>query len=333
MKRLVFLLMCCVTFAGCGTQGALLGTESSYLLTADDAISLPGRPVRLHARLQAGDLLQGQPGHVVRFYLAGHFYGAAMTGSSGVAEIEFVPERPGEYVFLVDVAPGGFPTAPPRPEQCVVVCRPADAPLLVVDLDKTLVESGFQEVLLGDPKPMPDSPRVMERLAEKYTVVYLTHRPDALGTKSRRWLAAQGYPTGPLLLSDLGGFLAGSEKFKSSKLNEIQQDFRSLQLGIGDKITDAKAYHANGIRAYLIVMPWDFPSPSALRELAGEIQRELAPQVQVVTGWKEVEQGVFEGATFPPARMVKMLEERAAALEKPAEPDNRPAPATQVTEQ
>lgn len=333
MKRLVFLSMCCVTFAGCGTQGALLGTESSYLLTARDAISLPGRPVRLHARLQAGDLLQGQGGHVVRFYQAGRLYGAAMTGPSGVAEIEFVPDRPGQYVFLVDVAPGGFPSGPPRPEQCVVACRPADAPLLVVDLDKTLVESGFQEVLLGDPKPMVDSQRVMARLAEKYTVVYLTHRPDTLGTKSRRWLVAQGYPAGPLLLSDLGGFFAGSEKFKSSKLNEIQQDFLNLRLGIGDKITDAKAYHANGTSAYLIVMPWDFPSPSTLRELAGEIGRELPPDVQVVTGWKEVEQGVFEGTVFPPARMVKMLKDRAAALEKSVEPASGPAPTTQVSEQ
>ncbi len=316
MKHLLFVSICCLVFAGCGTQGTILGTDGGYLLTADDALCLPGEPVQLRARLQGGDLLQDQPGHVIRFYLNGHLYGAAITGPEGVAKVEFIPDRPGKYIFLADPAPGGFAANPPRPQRFVVVCREADTPIVVVDLDKTLVESGFQEVLLGEPEPMPHSIDVMKRLADNYTVVYLTHRPDTLGTKSRNWLTEQGYPDGPVLLSDLGGFIAGSKKFKSSKLNEIRKDFHNIKLGIGDKITDAKAYHANRTQAYLIVMPWEYSSPSVLRDLAGEIKREVPPQVQVVSGWDKVEQGIFEGASFPPDRMVKILRDRAAELEK-----------------
>jgi len=38
---------------------------------------------------------------------------------------------------------------------------------------------------------------------------------------------------------------------------------------------------------------------------------ELPQAIQVVTGWDEIEQGIFEGRRFPPDRMAARLRELA----------------------
>ena len=300
-------LLAAAALTGCGAQSALLGTEKTYLFGAYDVLCTPGQTVALRARLQAGDFLRGRAGHVVRFRREAALYAAALTDGDGVAAVSFTPRQSGDIVFTADVAPSGLPDAPPQPARLVVACRPADAPLVVVDLDKTLVASGFQEVLLGSPAPMPDSPRVMRRIAEKHGVVYLTHRPDLFGPKSKAYLRRHGYPEGPLLLSDIRGFLQGSEAFKSGMLAELRRQFCNLQVGIGDKISDAAAYHANGIRALLIVQPDDIATAEGLAELAGQIERGLPPEVQVVTNWRQIEQAIFEGRSFSRDEMVRHL--------------------------
>jgi len=51
-------------------------------------------------------------------------------------------------------------------------------------------------------------------------------------------------------------------------------------------------------------------------ELADEV-RELAQhgRVQVVRNWREVEAGIFFGASFPPARFADWLEGQARRVE------------------
>ena len=306
-------LLAAAVLSGCGAQHALLGTETTYLFGGYDVLCTPGQTVALRARLQAGDFLRGRDGHVVRFRREGALYGAALTDGDGVAAVSFTPRHSGDTVFTADAAPRGFRDVPPQPVRLVVACRPADAPLVVVDLDKTLVASGFQEVLLGSPAPMPDSPRVMRRIAGKYGVVYLTHRPDLFGPKSKAYLRRHGYPDGPLLLSDIRGFLRGSEAFKSGMLAELRGRFGNLQIGIGDKISDAAAYHANGLRAMLIVQPDEVRTAEAAAELARQIERDLPPEVHVVTSWGQIEQAVFEGKSFGRDEMVRQLRSPATA--------------------
>lgn len=314
MKRVGTLLFLVFMAGGCGAQDALLGAEKGYLFTAYDAVCLPGEPVELRARLQAGDLLSAQSGYVVRFLRDGKIFKAAETDGDGVAAVTFTPAAAGDVRFAVEVSPNGFPDEPPSPVALLVACRAADTPLMVVDLDKTLVASGFQDVLIGEPRPMPESPRVMKRLAGRYSVVYLTHRPDYFGPKSKAWLRAHAYPAGPLLLSDIGGFLKGSEAFKSRVLAELRRRFKRIEIGVGDKVSDAKAYHDNEIKAFLIIQPDQAGSAEELRKLS-ESLAELPDAVQVVTGWDQVEKAVFAKASFPRSRAQQQLNKRAEALE------------------
>jgi len=304
---------------GCGAQNILFGGRQGYLFTVSDAVALPGEEVLLRAHLQGGDLLRAQPGHVVRFSRGGEFYKAAETDRDGVAAVSFTPPGSGDYVFRAELSPNGFPDQPPEPVEALVLCRRADTPLVIVDLDKTVVASGFQQVLVGKPEPMADSVAVMKRLAKEYTPIYLTHRPDLFGPKSRAWLREHEYPRGPLLLSDIGGFLKGSGAFKSAMLGDIRRRFKGNAVGIGDKVSDVVAYHDNGLRAFLVVQPDETAGAAGLRQLADSLD-PLPDVVQTITGWREIERAVFEAATFPKTALQDRLRKRADELDAAAKP-------------
>jgi len=311
MKRYAMLTVLATLAAGCGAQGIILGTEGEYLLTVRDIVAPPGREVFLVARFQQGDLLRGRQGHVVRFKQGEDPFKAAETDADGVARVTFTPQAPGDHVFTVEVAAAGLPDDPPEARNLLVACRRPDTPMAVVDLDKTVVASGFHTVLLGNPEPMPGSVAALKRLAGDHTIVYLTHRPDYFGPKSKRWLWARGYPRGPVLLSTVGAFLKGSGTYKREMLRALKDDFANLQVGIGDKVSDVEAYHAVGLTGILILpIPGD-PSPAQLDALAEKVAA-LPEAVHVVTGWDQVEQVLFAGKSYPPGPMAKDLRRRAA---------------------
>jgi len=310
----VFWLTCLLCASGCGSQNVLLDTKSKYLFLTFDSLCRPGEEVDLRARLQAGDLLHARAGAVVRFLRGGKLYKAAETDGHGIAAVTFVPETPGDYEFTAEVSPNGLSDEPPAPQKLLAACREADTPSLIVDLDKTLVASGFEQVLIGQVRPMPGSPEVMRRLAEKYAIIYLTHRPDYFGPKSKAWLRAHGYPVGPLLLSDIGGFLGGSGKFKTRAIGRLRERFANIRIGIGDKVSDAQAYDDNGMRAFLILDIPEPPTAEQLRELARALS-PLPPRVQVVTSWSQIDRAVFGDGLYPPSEAKRMLIRRAKALD------------------
>jgi hypothetical protein len=315
-RWIVLLSLLPAAVGGCGVQATVLRAERGYLLTTEDVLVRPEEQTDLRAQLRSGDLLGDVAGAVVRFRRAdGRLYRAAETGAGGVAVVAYTPDAAGDYPFTVDVSPNGLPEPPPDPWTLLVACRRADEPMMIVDLDKTLVASGFDEVLLGDAEPMPESPRVMDRLAERYATVYLTHRPGDLGPKSKGWLREQGFPQGPLLMSDFRGLLAGSGRFKSGRLKDLTERFSRIELGIGDKVSDVKAYADNGIEGILIIHPDEYEDPAELSDLADEIE-SLGDRIHVVTAWTQIERIVFNGADHPPADMARRL--RRMAETRPA---------------
>jgi len=299
--RIVAMVLGACSVSGCGVGGLLLGTDSDYMFFALDSVAKPNEEVMVRARLES-DRLSGMEGYVVRFYRDGDLYKTTETDSGGVAEVSFTPDALGTYMFRAEVDEAGFPNDAPGPQDLVVACYDPDAPMVVVDLDKTVVASGFHVVLAGDPKPMPRSVEVLTRIAETHQVVYLTHRPEYFSIKSKRWLVEHKYPTGPLLMSDIGGFLEGSGAFKTRAIRDLRERFGGLDLGIGDKFSDAQAYHDNGIRAYVIVQPPDSDDPDDYEDYEdfADDLGELDNDIQVVTGWDQIEQGLFGGSDLPP---------------------------------
>lgn len=310
------LVLLLVAVGGCGAQGVLLGTTSEHLFVTTDVLTTPEEDVTLAARLQGGDFLSPKPGHVVRFYRDGKLIRAAETDGDGLATATLSPVSPGDVRIRAEVAAAGFDGPRPEPQEILVACRTPETPMVIVDMDRTIVDSGFHAVLVGDPPPMAQSPEVLAELARTHTIIYLTHRPDAFSAKSKAWLRANGYPPGPVLLSTTRGFLGGSGKFKAGVLGGLKERFTRVEIGIGDKVSDAAAYHAGGLKAYLILPVPDSISAEPYERLADELA-ELDSAVQVVTAWEQVRAGLFGGASFLPeqaaARLSLMAAERRAS--------------------
>ena len=320
MRRWTTLLLFVGLFSagGCGAQGILLGTTGDQLFTTRDALALPGEEIALAAKLQGGDLLRAQPGYVVRFYRDGKLFKATETDGDGVARVSFTPPAEGDYVFTAEVAPAGLGEDLPPPRTLRVASRKAETPIAVVDLDKTVVASGFHTVLIGEASEMPDSPRVMHRIAKDRTIVYLTHRPDYFGPKSKGWLKDKGFPAGPVLMSNVEGFLRGSGEYKTAAIKALQKRFKRIEIGIGDKASDVAAYHANGLKGFLIIQIPTGDDPAEYTELADQIAA-LPAAVQVVTSWVQVEKALYSGVSYPPAEAEKTLRQLARTHTKPTD--------------
>jgi hypothetical protein len=292
-------------------------SEQGAVFTAYDSLGYPGQPVELVARLLAASNLQPIPDATVGFHQDGKLLGSARTDANGYARIQVTPAKAGDYQFAarVSAVPASAPPDLVRitPSPILLSARPREAQLVTVDLDHTVVDSGFVRVLLGGARPMPRSADVLQQVAKRYTVVYLTHRPDLLSRRSKEWLGSNGYPPGPLLVSRVSDVF-DSGRLKTSRLSALRKSYPNAAIGIGDKISDAQAYMAGGMTAYLI--PHYKRKADDMRELAAHI-RGLGGdgRLNVVSDWDEIEQGILRGKTYPAAAFTQQLERQARQLE------------------
>lgn len=306
--------------AGCGVPQWWFDANQGALFQGLDTVAQPGEPAAVRVSLRGGRLLSGLSDYTVLFYLDGRRIGAAKTDANGLAQIEQTFSEAGLRCIEATLDPAELGRQNVPTCQVCVGVYPPQTPLAIVDLDKTLVADGFDQVLLADPRPMPHSREVLDWLSESTTILYLTHRPEVLARRSRQWLSEHQYPPGPLLVSMTGEFLAGSEAFKTGAIERLRQDFTNLRFGIGDKISDAQAYTANGLQSFLIVQPDDLTG-GELRELVGELDA-LPADVQVVTDWRQVRQAIAGEARFDRPDAQKRLTDLAA--EKQAQQEAHP---------
>jgi len=302
-----------------GVLGHVVGAEHGHLYYAYDSLAYPDKPVELAARLQQVEGLKGVEGAAVGFFDGEKVLGVARTDKDGLASVRWLPPGEGNYVFEARVveAPKSGPEDLLKltPAPLRVAARRKETPFVVIDLDHTVVDSSFLRVLFTDAKPMAESVRVCKRIAEQYGIIYLTHRPDLLTVKSKTWLAEQDYPLGPLLVSQLKEAFGDSGKFKTGVLKSLRESYPNVKIGIGDKLSDAQAYVDNGLTAYLI--PHYNPDKAKdVRKMAQELEwLRGGERLHVVSGWREVERGIFSGAKFPAKDFAQSLRRRAEQLD------------------
>jgi len=303
---------------GAGVMSQMLAAEDGILLFGHDTLAYPKEPVVLAAKIISLRAIEpkGIKDVTLGFYYDEELIGAARTDENGQARITWTPPEQDDYEFTVGVieAPEGVELPKLADAPLLVAARKKDTPLVVIDLDHTLVQSSFVHVLLGTARPMPDSVRVTRRIAKKYGIVYLTDRPDLLSVRSKQWLRNNGYPPGPVLLSTVSKLFSQAGQFKTSKLSDVRKAYPKTAIGIGDKTSDAQAYVDNGMTAYLI--PHYKDKPSSLRDKAEEIDRLVGRgRLNVVSGWKQIEAGIFAGKKFPPGDAIRRMLARAEKLE------------------
>lgn len=302
--------------------GVFLSADHGVIFRAFDTLAYPGRPVDLAAKVTRQEGMKALAGATVSFVVDGDVLGEAVVDSGGLATISWTPPKEGDYSVSAVItavprgAPGEILDASPAP--LLVAARAKDTRFVVIDLDHTVVDASFFRVLVGDPRPMPRSVEVTGRIAKTYGIIYLTHRPDLLTRKSKQWLTEHGYPAGPLLVSELSQAFGDSGKFKTAKLKAVRKAYPNVEVGIGDKLSDALAYVDNGLTAYLIPNYKD--KPDDMRKMAGKI-RALGDRagLNVVDGWLEIESGIFRGTSYSPSQYAARLDRRARQMQQQRE--------------
>jgi len=303
---LVILLL---PMGGCTSIREMLGMKGNYLFLAEDALATPGQQVRVGVRLQKGSFLSDDKGEMVRFVLHARLVGQAMTDDEGWATISYTTDMPGDYLFTATCRPGGQADREVQ-TQVLLAVRPAYTPLCVVDLDKTLVDAGFKHVLGGKAQPMEMSTRVMDRLAGRYAIVYLTARPEYLELRTRDWLNEHKFPPAPVFLADVKQLLGGSRNYKTHVLANIRKSFTGLGVGIGNTKGDMEAYAANDLTPIFLVYlaKKEKQEKSEIRKKIEQV-RELPATVQAAMDWEEIEAAVLDNRKLPAERAIQELEE------------------------
>ena len=169
--RLAAFLCLLTAFAltGCGAAKLIFGTSEDYLVSTYDVLTQPNEEVLLRVRVTDNQWVQPASGMEVAFFRDADDekpFATARTDSQGYAAVPFTPAEPGGTTFVVQARPEGEP--PVRGAELFVAARRRDAPQMVIDLDKTVVGSGFHTVLMGSATPMPHSVDVVQRLARDY---------------------------------------------------------------------------------------------------------------------------------------------------------------------
>ncbi len=303
-----------------------LDTEEGVLFHGYDALAYPDQKTQLMVRVQQVNRLKAVSDVTIAFYDENDDkVGSAVTNGSGIAKYPFTPTKGGNFPFTARIVdfPDDFNADADKIESTpiLIMVRNKQAKMIVVDLDHTVVKSGFQRVLTFGAKPMPNAKDVLERLQNDldYNVVYLTHRPGMMTRKSKDWLIENGFPQGPLLAAELTD-ISNNEGYKADQIAKLKEAFPNTRIGVGDKIGDARAYIKNDLATFLLPYVKEGASSKDMLELAKQIEDIPDHEdLYVVTNWREIEVAVFNEVRFPPEVYVRRLRQRAK--ERAAEED------------
>ena len=300
-------------------EPAMIGVDHGVLLFTYDGLTYPNQATPLIARLASADDLLPIVGVTIAFYQDDvNFIGAAMTDRTGQATIDILPTRVGDYRFTAKASelapehPASILDVSPAP--ILIAAREAQTPLALIDLDLTITDAPFAQAVAGSGAPLADAQVVLERVAQRYDLIYLVHHPQEMTSQARNWLEQNRYPPAPVLL--VPGDDAYSRSAATADLAAlILQAFPNTQIGLTGSLDDAPGFLASGLKTFLM-MAYD-PQPESMRALADRID-ELSgfDGLHVVDDWRKIEVSVFHGMEFSPGAFARRLHRLADELEQ-----------------
>ncbi len=281
------LLILVVGVLAIGALGFFLwpGQRLNVKLTVYDQLVQPGESVKMTAKLEHDGPLGVNPD--MRDYPL--TFNLPARGEKGIHQVRTTDgglawkrfslpaneKGPGPIPFTASFA--GSDRHKPAEQSGRIFLWPKDALILITDIDHTISDLSQLKVPFVDPKDnpaLPGAPEALTELAKQYRIVYLTARDDALFNYTRRWLKEKGFPDGPCFCRD---FYPGQtqEGFKKKFIEDLKKQFPNLNVGVGDRESDAAAYLAHDINSYII-------DPEKKRDLPNDAVR--------VDSWKEIKE-------------------------------------------
>jgi hypothetical protein len=245
------------------------------MLNVTDVIARPYEQVDLvaHLELRSSLLTTGRLSAIaIRFERGGEWLGTGRTDSTGKATVK-CDAGSGTWEYRASAVIGD------RQYRSLgrVYVWEADKPIVAIDIDETVIRSNYASLVL-DPfdksPPMPQSRPVIERLSERYGIVYISARARLFRDKTQHWLDEHGYPPGPIALGDDFGSVLLQHHAKLTILRKLRRLRPTVGVGIGDKGADEYAFLANDMKCIIINPFYPFRQDGTI----------------VLRDWQEVEQ-------------------------------------------
>ena len=226
------------------------------ILTGYDVLALPGGPATLRFKVERDNLLRYDlHGVRVEFRYQGlsALLGVAASADDGYADLRLqVPRVPGDYYVEGRIAPGQRYFAPAQ--TLLLAVREPTARLVITDIDHTIADVEWYDFLWKSTpqvRPVRGAVQALRDISADATIVYLTARDDGAALKTKGWLRYWGFPRGPVFFSDHLIPMLDPEPYKTDKIRSIKGFLPNIPCGFGDLSTDARAYQANGLRAFI----------------------------------------------------------------------------------
>ncbi len=241
----------------CLGLGCARGAEKTVAYVQGyDVLAPPGAEASLRAKVERPGHIRYRPdvhGEEVQFLLGDKLIGSARSAGDGIAEIKHRFEQPGSYVITLRLSEQSGYAAEPAPLRAEV-CDPKTE-FIITDIDNTIADvswAKFTTTKNEDVPALPGSVEVLTDAAKRYKVVYVTARDDAFIKKTKDWLELRKFPPGPVFFWDFLGKPLSHAKYKTKEIAAIKKSFPNLAAGLGDRVGDAEAYLANGMKAIII---------------------------------------------------------------------------------
>ena len=261
-------------------------------LSGYDVLGRLGRAVTLKVKLERKGLLGIHPdveGESLDYYLVEQdgselasptFLGTDETNASGVAELEWKPDAPGQYLVEARVRRGSEYSAVPA--QLLVATPAADRGIVLVQLDGAVTEATNLQMFRGAENEkiaaVEGAAEMLGMLSRYYQLVYLTDLEQAFTGKFKEWMRLRDIPRAPVIFWELFERSLSHKTYMNQLVLRLRKDFPQATLGIGSAQEDGEAYVANGMTAIVLTQkPGELPAtivPAAeWREIAAHVAR------------------------------------------------------------
>ena len=260
--------------------------QADAAVAVQDVLTLPGRTIRLEARLFRSGMLgkAGIGGEQLEFLVGGRVVAKAMTGGDGAARAEYVPRTRGNHLVTVKLVPSKRLSAATEGAGTLCVWEKR-RPILLVEVAALTEEPQppapplpSLPLTIGATtqlKPMPDAADELKRLSQfYYNIIYVTREqsesPISTGDQGdlRVWLTQHRFPAGHRLP------VAGGPSALGKRLDGLKETgWDNLKAGIGSTREFAETLSAR--RTPVVIV----------RERE---RGELPRKVKVAKEWREV---------------------------------------------
>lgn len=248
LRRIGGVILSCLSVCAVYSTGCRV-----TMLNVEDIIVRPDQQVELNAYLERRSSLftvDRIPGIDIDFIADDRIFATTKTDANGRATVT-IDSGTGVWDYHARATVDGREfTSPGR-----VFVWPAGKPVIVVDVDETILDSRYVDMVvrIEDPSPpIEHSREAVRRLSEHFGIVYFSTRPRLFRNMTLKWLREHDYPVAPTYHTDKLAAVFRQREERTEGLDRLQKAGINIVAGIGDKGADEGAFVAHKIPCIIV---------------------------------------------------------------------------------